>query len=144
MRTDVTRSGFVPNVETLLMMQPDLVWQWGHMGDDLIAPLRNAGLPVAALVYGTEDRTREWIRLIGLSLGQEARAQAQLQWRDRVRAGIRAVTDGLPAGERPGVLYLSRATRRSCARPAAIPVSTTTSRWPADATCRRPSPAGRP
>ncbi|CAB3738667.1 corrinoid ABC transporter substrate-binding protein [Achromobacter denitrificans] len=107
-RTDVTRSGFVPNVETLLMMQPDLVWQWGHMGDDLIAPLRNAGLPVAALVYGTEDRTREWIRLIGLSLGQEARAQAQLQWRDRVRAGIRAVTDGLPAGERPGVLYLSR------------------------------------
>lgn len=107
-RTDITRSGFVPNVETLLQIQPDLVWQWGHMGDDLIAPLRNAGLPTAALVYGTEERTREWIRLIGLSLGQEARAQAQLQWRDRVRAEIRAVTAGLPASERPGVLYLSR------------------------------------
>lgn len=107
-RTDVTRSGFVPNVETLLQMQPDLVWQWGHMGDDLIAPLRNAGLPTAALVYGTEDRTREWIRLIGQSLGQEARAQAQLQWRDEVRAGIHAVTKDLPAAQRPGVLYLSR------------------------------------
>lgn len=107
-RTDITRSGFVPNVETLLQIQPDLVWQWGHMGDDLIAPLRNAGLPTAALVYGTEDRTREWIRLIGLSLGQEARAAAQLQWRDRVRAGIRAVTDGIPADRRPAVLYLSR------------------------------------
>ncbi|MGB3435431.1 ABC transporter substrate-binding protein [Achromobacter sp.] len=107
-RTDITRSGFVPNVETLLQMQPDLVWQWGHMGDDLLAPLRNAGLPTAALVYGTEDRTREWIRLMGLSLGQEARAQAQLRWRDQVRAEIRAATDAIPASERPGVLYLSR------------------------------------
>lgn len=107
-RTDITRSGFVPNVETLLQIQPDLVWQWGHMGDDLIAPLRNAGLPTAALVYGTEDRTREWIRLMGLSLGQETRAQAQLQWRDKVRADIRGIAEGIPAGQRPGVLYLSR------------------------------------
>ncbi len=107
-RTDITRSGFVPNVETLLQIQPDLVWQWGHMGDDLIAPLRNAGLPTAALVYGTEDRTREWIRLMGLSLGQEARAQSQLLWRDQVRAGIRAITDGISTAKRPGVLYLSR------------------------------------
>lgn len=107
-RSDITRGGFVPNVETLLQMQPDLVWQWGHMGDDLIAPLRNAGLPTAALVYGTEARTREWIRLIGLSLGQEARAQAQLQWRDAVRADIQAVTQGIAAAKRPGVLYLSR------------------------------------
>lgn len=107
-RTDVTRSGFVPNVETLLQMQPDLVWQWGHMGDDLLAPLRNAGLPTAALIYGTEDRTREWIRLIGLSLGREAQATAQLEWRDQVRASILAVTQGMPAAQRPGVLYLAR------------------------------------
>lgn len=107
-RTDITRSGFVPNVESLLQIQPDLVWQWGHMGDDLLAPLRNAGLPTAALVYGTEDRTRDWIRLIGQSLGQEKRAQAQLQWRDQVRAAIGAVTQDLPAARRPGVLYLAR------------------------------------
>lgn len=107
-RTDITRSGFAPNVETLLRIQPDLVWQWGHMGDDLIAPLRNAGLPVAALLYGNEARTREWIRLMGLSLGQEARASAQLAWRDQVRADIAKVTDGLRPDQRPGVLYLAR------------------------------------
>ncbi|BEG75002.1 hypothetical protein HBIAX_02052 [Achromobacter xylosoxidans] len=107
-RSDITRSGFVPNVETLLQIQPDMVWQWGHMGDDLIAPLRNAGLPVAALLYGTEVRTREWIRLMGHSLGQDARAARQLAWRDDVRAQILAVTGGLRADERPGVLYLSR------------------------------------
>lgn len=107
-RSDITRSGFAPNVETLLQIQPDLIWQWGHMGDDLIAPLRNAGLPVAALLYGDETRSREWIRLIGQSLGQEARAAHQLAWRDAVRAQILAVTGGLRADQRPGVLYLSR------------------------------------
>ncbi|WZB76602.1 ABC transporter substrate-binding protein [Achromobacter insuavis] len=107
-RTDITRSGFAPNVETLLQIQPDLVWQWGHMGDDLIAPLRNAGLPVAALLYGDEARSREWIRLMGRSLGQEARAAAQLAWRDQVRADIAKVTDGLRPDQRPGVLYLAR------------------------------------
>lgn len=107
-RADVTRSGFVPNVETLLQIQPDLVWQWGHMGDDLIAPLRNAGLPVAALLYGDEARTREWIRLMGQALGEEDRAAAQLAWRTEVEGRIRAVTAGLAPAQRPRVMLLSR------------------------------------
>lgn len=107
-RSDITRSGFAPNVETLLQIQPDLVWQWGHMGDDLLAPLRAAGLPVAALLYGDEQRTREWIRLMGVSLGREDRARDQLQWRDDVRAAIARVTGALRPGERPKVLYLAR------------------------------------
>lgn len=107
-RSDVTRSGFVPNVETLLQIQPDLVWQWGHMGDDLVAPLRNAGLPVAALVYGDEARTREWIRLMGTALGQQARAEAQLAWRVEVEQRIRARTAGIPAAGRPRVMLFLR------------------------------------
>lgn len=108
LRTDITRSGFAPNIETLLQIQPDLVWQWGHMGQDLIDPLRNAGLPTAALLYGDESQTREWIRLIGQSLGQQDRAQAQLRWREQVRADISAVVRHIPPQQRPGVLYLAR------------------------------------
>ncbi|WP_256977530.1 ABC transporter substrate-binding protein [Bordetella genomosp. 10] len=107
-RADITRSGFAPNIETLLEIRPDIVWQWGHMGDELLAPLRDAGLTAAALVYGSEDRTREWIRIIGHSLGQDARARAQLQWRDTVHAEIARATGALRADQRPGVLYLSR------------------------------------
>ncbi|HEY0296484.1 MAG TPA: ABC transporter substrate-binding protein [Bordetella sp.] len=107
-RSDITRSGFTPNVETLLQMRPDLVWQWGHMGDDLLAPLRNAGLPVAALRYGTEADTREWIRLMGMSLDRQAQARQQLQWRDQVHAAIARVTDSMGPAERPKVLYLAR------------------------------------
>lgn len=107
-RADVTRSGFVPNVETLLQIQPDLVWQWGHMGDDLIAPLRGAGLPVAALLYGDEARTREWIRLMGQALGAQDKAAAQLAWRTDVERRIRAVTAGIAQDQRPRVMLLSR------------------------------------
>lgn len=107
-RADVTRSGFVPNVETLLEMQPDLIWQWGHMGDELIAPLRQAGLPVAALVYGDEGRVREWIRLMGAALGETERAESQLLWRQTVEQQLRAVTDDLTMQDKPRVMLLSR------------------------------------
>lgn len=107
-RSDITRSGFAPNVETLLQIQPDLVWQWGHMGDDLLAPLRAAGLPVAALVYGTDSRTREWIRLMGISLGREQQARDQLQWRSQVRTAIANVTATIRPDQRPTVLYMAR------------------------------------
>lgn len=107
-RADVTRSGFVPNVESLLQMQPDLIWQWGHMGDELLAPLRQAGLTVAALLYGDEARVREWIRLMGTALGETARAEAQLAWRLQVEQQLRAVTDSLTPQEQARVMLLSR------------------------------------
>lgn len=107
-RSDITQSGFAPNIETMLQIQPDLIWQWGHMGDELITPLKDAGLPVAALVYGTEARTREWIRLMGMTLGKEKQAAAQLKWRSDVEAEIRKVTSTVPNKARPKVLYLSR------------------------------------
>lgn len=107
-RADITRSGFAPNVETLLGMRPDLVWQWGHLGDELIAPLREAGLPVAALLYGEEARTVEWIRLMGQALGREAEASAQLAWRRQVRQELAHVSSTLTPAQRPRVLYLAR------------------------------------
>ncbi|RMX06908.1 ABC transporter substrate-binding protein [Corticibacter populi] len=107
-RSDVTRAGFAPNVETLLQIQPDLIWQWGHLGDDLVAPLRNAGLPVAALLYGTEERVKDWIRLMGASLGREEQAAAQLAWRSQVEQSIRGVTSHLQEDERPRVMHFSR------------------------------------
>jgi iron complex transport system substrate-binding protein len=107
-RSDIAQAGFAPNVETLLQMQPDLIWQWGQLGDELIRPLKDAGLPVAALVLGTESNTREWIRLMGKSLGKEAQANAQIAWRDKVEQSLRKVTSTLAEKDKPRVLYLSR------------------------------------
>lgn len=107
-RADITQSGFMPNIETMLHIGPDLIWQWGHMGDELLTPLREAGLPTAALLYGTEERTREWIRLMGKALGKDQQAAAQLQWRMQVEQSIRRITADIPVKARPKVLYLSR------------------------------------
>ncbi len=107
-RRDITRSGFAPNVETLLEISPDLIWQWGHMGNDLVAPLYEAGLPVAVLLYGDERRTREWIRLMGEALGKPQRAQQFIDWREKTEQSIRNVTDRIAITQRPRVLYLSR------------------------------------
>lgn len=107
-RYDITRSGFAPNVETLLEISPDLVWQWGHLGEDLTAPLHAAGLPVATLLYGDETRAREWIRLMGIALGKPERARQLIDWREKTEREIRRVTEDIPLWQRPRVLYLTR------------------------------------
>lgn len=45
----VAGNDFVPNVEHILSLNPDVVIQWGDKGDDIVAPLRNAGLKVILL-----------------------------------------------------------------------------------------------
>lgn len=107
-RDDVTRSGFTQNVETLLQMQPDLILQWGHMGDELLAPLRQAGLPVAALLYGNETRVKAWIQLMGKALGKEDKVSDHLAWRTEVEQSIRQATSHLTTQQRPRVLHFSR------------------------------------
>lgn len=108
-RHDITRgSGFVPNVESLLEIQPDLVWQWGHMGQELIAPLEAAGLQVASLRYGNEAQTQRWIELFAQSLGQPERATQINAWRNAVAAKVQAQVKPIPQAQRQKVMYLSR------------------------------------
>lgn len=108
-RHDITRgSGFVPNVESLLEIQPDVVWQWGHMGQELLDPLEAAGLKVVALRYGTEEQTQKWIELFAQSIGQPERASLINSWRNGIHAKIQAQTSKIPSAQRQKVMYLSR------------------------------------
>lgn len=108
-RHDITRgSGFVPNVESLLEIAPSLVWQWGNMGEELLAPIQAAGIPVAALRYGTEEQTQQWITLFAQSIGQPERGQALNAWRQQVRSQVQQQVARIPASQRQKVMYLSR------------------------------------
>ncbi|WP_244429013.1 hypothetical protein [Corynebacterium halotolerans] len=51
----ISGSDFVPNVETILNLDPDVVIQWGDMGEDVIQPIEDAGFPVVGLDYGTQE-----------------------------------------------------------------------------------------
>ena len=105
--SNITGKGFsfVPNVEELLTLEPDLVFQWGHLNDDIIAPLVNAGLNVALIKIGKEKFTREWLKMMGAITGKSEKAQAMIDWRDTVMAEVKTATMGISAENRPRTLY---------------------------------------
>ncbi|MFZ2527508.1 MAG: ABC transporter substrate-binding protein [Rhodococcus sp. (in: high G+C Gram-positive bacteria)] len=103
----VSGPDFVPNVERVLELNPDVVIQWGHMGDEIVAPLRAAGLKVVQLKYGTQEDLEAWIALFGTLLGKEAEADRVLESMSADRATVEQVAAASTA--QPRTLYLYNA-----------------------------------
>lgn len=72
---DVADEEFVPNVESILSLNPDVVVQWGDHGAGVLNPLENAGLTVLGLSYGTQDDVATWLRLFATILGKPDRGR---------------------------------------------------------------------
>lgn len=100
----VAGNDFVPNVEHILGLNPDVVIQWGDQGDDIVAPLRNAGLKVILLKYGTQEDLETWIKIFGELLGKKAEADAVLAKMADVEK-----TAASHASTAPKVMYLYNA-----------------------------------
>ncbi|MBK1840344.1 ABC transporter substrate-binding protein [Azospirillum sp. YIM B02556] len=100
------KSAFMPNVEAIAALEPDLVLQRGELGPQVVSPLAEAGLKTALVVYGDEETTRRNIRLMADLTGHPERAEALIGWRDEVLARIRRPEK--TAGKTPTVLFLSR------------------------------------
>ena len=81
---------FMPNVERVLSLKPDLVFQWGNYGDEIFDPLTNAGLNVAAIKIRNEQDTREWIRIMSTVLGKEDKALKMVNWREETMRVVKA------------------------------------------------------
>ena len=77
--TDFVDTSFIVNVEELLKLKPDVVFQWNYM-DDEIAKMEAAGLKVVALQYGTLEDLETWIRIIGTMFQKEDRAAALIEY----------------------------------------------------------------
>ncbi|MGU3650885.1 ABC transporter substrate-binding protein [Mycolicibacterium sp. A43C] len=103
--TDVAGNEFAPNVESVLALNPDVVIQWGDRGPGIIDPLRNAGMTVAALTYGTQQDLEKAILLYGKLLGRDQRARTLVDGMHESLRQLRAVTTAA-AGQVPSVLYL--------------------------------------
>lgn len=105
--TGAIGAGFVPNVEELLKADPDLVFQVGFMGDDVLAPIQNLGLPLLTINVTAKDDARDWISMLGQAYGEQQRAREILDWRDRVQAQISDALTGVAADARPRVAHLA-------------------------------------
>ncbi|MFI5720743.1 ABC transporter substrate-binding protein [Nocardia sp. NPDC051750] len=103
----VAGNDFMPNVETLLELDPDIVVQWGDRGADVTAPIESAGFPVAGLEYGTQDDLEAWITLFAQIAGKPGRGQELVDWQRAEQAEMRA---DVAAGNvpRPRAMILSR------------------------------------
>lgn len=107
--TDVVLgSGFVPNIEAILALDPDAVFQWANIGPDALAPLKQAGLPIFGMLNGTDQDLAGAIAMMGNVTGKSARADIIIR-RQRERQGsIEAALAGLADKDRPRVLYFGR------------------------------------
>ncbi|MDO5092920.1 MAG: ABC transporter substrate-binding protein [Propionibacteriaceae bacterium] len=100
--TNVTNSEFVPDVEAILATRPDLVVQWGDQGAGLIDPLKETGIPLAQLTYGSQEELEGAISMYGQLLGKEDRADAILKRMTDAKERLAAA----PAADTLSVLYI--------------------------------------
>jgi len=106
--SDVVGEGFTPNTETLLTVNPDLVFQWGHLGTGVVDPLENAGLNTFLLMYGTQEDLETWITTFGKILGREEKAQRIIDWHHETYGEMADLTSAIPEDDKPRVLYFLR------------------------------------
>lgn len=80
---------FIPNMETVLKVAPEVVIQWGDRGAEVTDPLAAAGIPVIGLKYGTQEDLETWIKLFGDIIGKPDRAEQILNWMHTENAAVR-------------------------------------------------------
>ncbi|GAB2464035.1 ABC transporter substrate-binding protein [Xylanimonas ulmi] len=103
---------FVPNVEEILKGNPDVVIQWGDKGDDIVEPLRAAGLPTILLRYGTQEDLEAWVTIFGDLLGTQDKAQRILDTFESDRALVARTVAGRA---KPRTLHLYNAAEQTAA-----------------------------
>jgi len=102
----ISDTSFVPNMEEIIKLDPDVVIQWGDSGEDITKPLEDAGIPVVGLRYGTQEDLETWITLFGDVIGKADRAKAITDWMHEEAAEIETAVKDL-AQPAPSALFLS-------------------------------------
>jgi iron complex transport system substrate-binding protein len=111
--TAITRGGtFTPNVEALLALKPDAVFQWADRGDALIDVLDRAGLRALGVKNtNSESDIDTWVRMSGVVSGKQARADSLIQWMQRGNRRFDSLTASIAPAARPRVLMLTEYSR---------------------------------
>lgn len=106
--TRVVGDGFIPNVEEMLKLNPDVVIQWAVRTEEYIEPMERVGLTVVGLGGGTHEIERGHIEIVGKILGKQDRTTAFLTWQDQVIAEIQKKLADVPTEKRARMIFLDR------------------------------------
>ena len=101
-------SNFAPNIEAILALQPDVVFQWASSAKDFISVLDRTGISVLGMRVGSLENFAEYVKLMGKVAGKEDRANALLQRQDAVKQRLQSELGAIETAQRPRVLYFNR------------------------------------
>lgn len=104
--TDFVDTDFVVNVEELLKLKPDVVFQWNYM-DEEIQKMEAAGIKVVALEYGDLEDLETWIRIIGKMFDKEERAEELISYFHNSVDEVTEKIDALSPEDYTNILILS-------------------------------------
>jgi iron complex transport system substrate-binding protein len=111
-QTNMTTGGgaenFAPNVEAILSLQPDAIFQWAT-GDDVISVLDRTGIPVIGMRVGSFENYADYVKLMGEVAGKKDRAAELLRRQEDTRQSLTEKFAALKSSQRPRVLYFNRA-----------------------------------
>lgn len=97
--------GFVPNVEALLEVGPDVVVQW--MSEDF-EPLERVGLTVVGWDCCTRQHRRDYITLTGHMTGRSEHAAAILALQDASAKAMGERFGAIADADKPSILYVDQ------------------------------------
>lgn len=96
---------FMPNIEELIKLSPELTVQWGMRGKKLIEPLKKAGLSVALInLKGTEEDPLFWFKMLGKIYEKEERVERILKNRNESATKVENFVNTL--SDKPRVLFI--------------------------------------
>jgi iron complex transport system substrate-binding protein len=102
-------SNFAPNVEAVLALRPDAVFQWASSSADFISALDRTGVAVLGMRVGSYENYVDYVKLMGKVAGKEERTALLLGRQDEMRQRLAALLADLQPAQRPSVLYFNRA-----------------------------------
>jgi len=103
------RGGYVPNVEEMVRLKPDIVFQWGNRGAGIIDPIKNAGLKVALVKYGDQQALEIMLAAFGAVSGHDEKAAGIIAWHRETLEMLKKETASLAEEDKPRVMYFIRA-----------------------------------
>ena len=104
--SDITKEGFIPNIENIMRLYPDVVVQWESM-PKTFKGMENAGLKVAAFVrYNNEELAYKNLRLVARILGQENKQEKLIAWRKETEMRVRARAEKIMDADKKSVVWI--------------------------------------
>jgi iron complex transport system substrate-binding protein len=101
----VSSRAFVPNIEEILKLKPDLILNWKRF-TEANAQMQGFGFKVIGINYdGSDENDREMINIVAKAIGKEQKADNILNLRNIISQKMKLISQKIPPQKRPKVIF---------------------------------------